>query len=193
MAQKRIDRKLDLAVGAVTFTNLENSETVTHSVDGVFGKGAWESLGKLSNGGMAQRAMLHSLNAFGGDAAADKSIDAIAAINSRVQSVVDGNWTMRGTGGTGATRTTLVDQAVARVQKISDEEATAAIVKAAASKSAKAKEAGLPPVEPKDIRKGLQKNARVAAAMKEIQAERAAVKAKEAAKVAKGSTDELKF
>lgn len=183
MAQKRIDRKLDLAGGSVTFTNLENSETVTHTVDGVFGKGAWESLSKLSNGPMAQRAMLHSLNAFGGDAAADKTIDAIKAINARVQSVIEGNWTMRGTGGTGATRTTLVDQAVARVQGIPDEEATAAIVKAAATKK----------VEPKDIRKGLQKNARVAAAMKEIQAERAAVKAKEAAKAAKGSTDELKF
>lgn len=183
MAQKRIDRKFDLAVGSVTFTNLENSESVVHTVDGVFGKGAWEVLGKLSNGEMARRAMLHSLNAFGGDAAADKNIPAIAAINARVQSVMDGNWTMRGTGGTGATRTTLVDQAVARVQGISDEEATAAIVKAA----------GIKKVEPKDIRKGLQKNARVAAAMKEIQAERAATKAKEAAKAAKDSTDELQF
>ncbi len=193
MAQKRIDRKLDLATGSVTFTNLENSESVIHTVDGVFGKGTWETLGKLGNGSMAQRAMLHSLNAFGGDAAADKSIDAIAAINARVKSVVEGNWTMRGTGGVGTTRTTLVDQAVARVQKISDEEATAAIVKAAVAQSTKAKEAGRAPVEPKDIRKGLQKNARVAAAMKEIQAERAAAKAKDAAKAAKGSDEKLTF
>jgi len=184
MAQKRIDRKLDLAVGSVTFTNLENSESVVHTVDGVFGKGTWEALKGLSNGAMAQRAMLHSLNAFGGDAAADKSIDAIAAINARVQSVVDGNWTMRGTGGGGGgTRVTLVDQAVAKVKGITDEEASAAIAKAAEEKG----------VEPKDIRKGLQKNARVAAAMKDIQATRAATKAKEAAKVAKGTTDELDF
>ena len=183
MAQKRIDRKLDLAVGSVTFTNLENSESVVHTVDGVFGKGTWDALKGLSNGEMAQRAMLHSLNAFGGDAAADKSINAIAAINARVQSVVDGSWTMRGTGGTGATRVTLVDQAVAKVKGITDEEASAAIAKAAEEKG----------VEPKDIRKGLQKNARVAAAMKDIQATRAAAKAKEAAKVAKGTSDVLDF
>jgi hypothetical protein len=183
MAQKRIDRKLDLAVGSVTFTNLENSENVVHTVDGVFGKGTWAALAGLSNGAMAQRAMLHSLNAFGGDAAADKSIDAISAINARVQSVIDGNWTMRGTGSTGATRVTLVDQAVAKVKGITDEEASAAIAKAAEEKG----------VEPKDIRKGLQKNARVAAAMKDIQATRAAAKAKEAAKVAKGTSDELDF
>ena len=182
MAQKRIDRKLDLAVGSVTFTNLENSETVVHTVDGVFGKGTWAALAGLSNGVMAQRAMLHSLNAFGGDAAADKSIDAIKAINARVQSVVEGNWTMRGTGG-GGVRVTLVDQAVAKVKGITDEEASAAIAKAAEAQG----------VEPKDIRKGLQKNARVAAAMKDIQATRAAAKAKEAAKVAKGTSDELDF
>ena len=183
MAQKRIDRKLDLAVGSVTFTNLENSESVVHTVDGVFGKGTWGALKGLSNGAMAQRAMLHSLNAFGGDAAADKSIDAIAAINARVQSVVDGSWTMRGTSGGGGVRVTLVDQAVAKVKGITDEEASAAIAKAADEKG----------VEPKDIRKGLQKNARVAAAMKDIQATRAAAKAKEAAKVAKGTSDELDF
>lgn len=183
MAQKRIDRKLDLAVGSVTFTNLENSESIVHTVDGVFGKGTWDALKGLSNGAMAQRAMLHSLNAFGGDAAADKSIDAIAAINARVQSVVEGNWTMRGTGGGGGIRVTLVDQAVAKVKGITDEEASAAIAKAAEEKG----------VEPKDIRKGLQKNARVAAAMKDIQATRAAAKAKEAAKVAKGTSDELDF
>ena len=183
MAQKRIDRKLDLAVGSVTFTNLENSESVVHTVDGVFGKGTWAALAGLSNGAMAQRAMLHSLNAFGGDAAADKSIDAISAINARIESVVGGNWTMRGTGGGGTTRVTLVDQAVAKVKGISDEEASAAIAKAAEEKG----------VEPKDIRKGLQKNARVAAAMKDIQATRAAAKAKAANKAAKGSTDELDF
>ena len=185
MAQKRIDRKLDLAVGSVTFTNLENSEFVVHTVDGVFGKGAWDALKGLSNGEMAQRAMLHSINAFGGDAAADKNIPGgpIAAINARIQSVVDGNWTMRGTGGGGGIRVTLVDQAVAKVKGITDEEASAAIAKAAEEKG----------VEPKDIRKGLQKNARVAAAMKDIQATRAAAKAKEAAKVAKGTSDELDF
>ena len=183
MAQKRIDRKFDLAVGSVTFTNLENSESVVHTVDGVFGKGTWAALAGLSNGAMAQRAMLHSLNAFGGDAAADKSIDAISAINARVQSVVEGNWTMRGTGGGGAIRVTLVDQAVAKVKGISDEEASAAITKAAEEKG----------VEPKDIRKGLQKNARVAAAMKDIQATRAKAKAKAANKAAEGVSDELDF
>ena len=91
MAQKRIDRKKDLASGSVTFTNLENSESTTHSVDGVFGEGTWAALGSLPNGAMAQQAMLHSLNAFAGDAAADKTVDAISAINARVQSVMDGN------------------------------------------------------------------------------------------------------
>lgn len=183
MAQKRIDRKKDLATGSVTFTNLENSESTTYSVDDVFGKGAWAALGALSNGAMAQQAMLHSLNAFGGDAAADKTVDAISAINARVQSVMDGNWTMRGEGSGSGPRVTVVDQAVAEVKGITPEEACAAII-------AKAEATG---VEPKDIRKGLRKNSRVAAAIAKIQADRAKAKAKAAGKEAADATDELEL
>jgi hypothetical protein len=184
MAQKRIDRKLDLAVGAVTFTNLENGEATTHSVDSIFGKGSWDLLKGLKNGEMAQRAMLHSVNAFGGDAAADKTIDAIVAINARVQSVVEGNWTMKGSGsGGGGTRVTIIDRAVAMVKEISVEDAVAAINAAAEKKG----------VEAKDVRKGLGKNPKIAAAVAKIRADQMRTKAKAASKEAEGTADDFEL
>jgi len=175
MGQKRIDRKLDLAVGSVTFTNLENGETATHSVDDVFGSGAWEMLKALKNGEMAQRAMLHSLNAFGGDAAADKTIDAIVAINARVQSVKDGNWTMKGSGG-GGPHPTVLAEAIAKVKGLDVDEVAAKLADL-----------------DDETKKGLRKNPRVKAAIAEINAKRAKDKAKAAGKEAEGAADDFEL
>lgn len=175
MAQKRLDRQKDFTNGVVKFVDLETGNDVSYTIDQVFGKGTWAALAGLSNGKMAQMAMVHSLNAFGGDAAADKSIDAIAAIKNRVESVIGGDWSARGTG-EGGVRETVLALAIARVKNLD--------VGEVATKLA----------EYDDVtKKALKKNSAVKAAMADIQAERSKAKAKILAKEAKEAGEALSF
>ena len=95
MAAKRIDRKIDIETGNVTFTVVATGEALTVN--------ASELSEEVRN-----RVVIHGLNAKVGDSAADPEVDAMAQLVSTWDQLKSGTWNVRGTGG-GARVTVLAE------------------------------------------------------------------------------------
>ena len=103
MSAKRIDRKIDLEAGTVTFTVVATGETLVADQS------------KLPSD-MHMRAVLAGLNAKVGDSAADPNVDAFTQMTAIRDQLEAGNWNARGGDG-GASRVTLLAEAMFAVQK----------------------------------------------------------------------------
>lgn len=153
MAKKRINREKDFDKGTVKFTVQETGEELTCSVGEVPKE-------------IVQHLLVHAINAKIGDAAADPKQNAMEAMTGVWDQLKSGEWNAR-SGGGGATRTTVLAEAVSKVTGRDLEEVKIML----AEKS-------------DDEKKELRQHAQVKAAMSAIQAERAKVKAKAEAKEA---------
>ena len=85
MAAKRIDRKIDVETGNVTFTVLDTGKFLVVNVN------------ELSDE-IRTRIVMHGLNAKVGDSAADPETDAYTALVSTWDQLKEGSWNVRGSG-----------------------------------------------------------------------------------------------
>ena len=155
MAAKRIDRKIDLETGNVTFTIVETGKSLVVN--------ASELSEEIRN-----RIVMHGLNAKVGDSAADPDADAHTQLASTWEQLKEGTWNTRGGGG--AARVTVLAEAMFAVQN--GDLTLDAIVDLLEAMSKEQR---------RDIPK---KHAKVKSAMEEIKAKRATEKAKVAKKAA---------
>lgn len=166
MAQKRIDRKKDFDAGVVTFTVLDNGEQLVCNLADV-------APGFDKMPAITRHLLVHAVNAKVGDSAADPKEAAMVAMITTWDQLVKGEWSARGEG-TGGARVTVLAQAIAKVKDKTVEEVAARLAEL-----------------DDDTKKGLRKNPRVAAAIAEINADRAKAKAKASKKSAEGATDDF--
>lgn len=167
MAQKRIDRKKDYEGGTVTLTVLETGEELICDVSQVFP--GFKDLPEV-----AKHLAVHAVNAKVGDSAADPKEPAFAAMNKTWEQLLSGEWSARGEGGAGGTRITVLAEAIAQVKNLDVAEVAIRLADL-----------------DDETKKGLRKNAKVKAAIADIQAKRAKAKAKMAGKEAEGAEDDF--
>ena len=154
MSAKRIDRKLDIETGNVTFTIVETGKTLVVN--------ASELTDDIRN-----RVILHGLNAKVGDSGGSPGVDAFTQLVSTWDQLKSGTWNTKGSSGP---RVTVLAEAMHSVQN--GDLTLDAIVD---QLNAMSKE------QRRDIPK---KYAKVKSAMEEIKAKRATEKAKVAKKAA---------
>ncbi len=167
MAQKRIHRDKDNDGGKVTFTVLESGEVLECNVGEIF-----PGFKDLSS--VAKRLAVHAVNAKVGDSAADPKEPAYEAMKTTWDQLVAGEWSTRGEGGAGGARVTVLAEAIAQVKGLDVADVAARLAEL-----------------DDDTKKGLRKNAKVAAAIATIQAAKAKAKAKAAGKEAEGAEDDF--
>jgi len=126
MAKQRIKREKDFGNGAVKFTVIDSGETLDVSLEDVC-PGVLDVLKALEGGERIIAVATHGLNAIDGDAAADKSLDAIKAMTAAHNRVVDGTWPGRAGVGDGGTRIGVrverMAKAIARTSDVTEEDA----------------------------------------------------------------------
>ena len=149
MSAKRIDRKIEIENGNVTFTVLATGKELVVNAN------------ELSED-IRNRILMHGLNAKVGDSAANPEVDAFAQLVSTWDQLKEGTWNTRGGGG--AARVTVLAEAMFAVQN--GDLSLDAIVD---QLDAMSKE------QRRDIPK---KYAKVKASMEEIKTARATVKSK---------------
>ncbi len=170
MPQKRINRKKDYETGVVTFTVMESGEELVCEVEKVF-----PGYGKMTS--IAQHLAVHAVNAKVGDSAADpNSGSSLAAMTTTWDQLVSGEWSARGEGGSGGARVTVLAEAIAKIKGLDVAEVAAKLAE-----------------YDDETKKGLRKNAKVKAAIAEIQATRTKAKAKAAAKAAAESEEDFQL
>ena len=165
MAAKRIDRKIDVVTGDVTFTVVDT------------GKFLVVNASELSDD-IRTRVLMHGLNAKVGDSAADPEADAFTQLVSTWDQLKAGTWNTRGGGG--AARVTVLAEAMFATQ---NGDLTLDEIVDRLEAMSKEQRRGIP-----------QKYAKVKASMEEIKAVRATAKskaAKAAAKADESNIDEL--
>ena len=165
MSAKRIDRKLDIETGNVTFTIVETGKSLVVN--------ASELSEEIRN-----RVILHGLNAKVGDSGGALGVDSLTQLNATWDQLKEGMWNTRGGGG--AARVTVLAEAMFSAQK-----GDLSLDNIVDQLDAMSKE------QRRDIPK---KYAKVKSAMEEIKAKRATEKAKVAKKAAasdESSIDEL--
>lgn len=169
MAQKRIDRKINVEKGTVTFTVLADGSQLVCNVGEVAPK--YEKLPTV-----AQRLLFHAVNAKVGDSAADPKLESpMLAMETTWKQLLAGEWTSRGEGGGGSRRTVLAE-AIAQVKGLDVDEVAAKLADL-----------------DDETKKGLRKNPRVKAAIADINAKRAEAKAQAAGKEAEGAADDFEL
>ena len=173
MSAKRIDRKIDLETGNVTFTVVDTGKGVTANPADYIKHPAQEIKGFL--GDVGWRMLLHATNAKIGDSAASPDVDAITAMTATRDQLAEGMWNTRGSGG--GPRVTVLAEAMFEVQ--SGELTLDQIVDKLEAMSKEQR---------RDIPK---KYAKVHAAMTEIKSKRAVEKSKTAIKAAKGDESNM--
>ena len=164
MAAKRIDRKIDVDTGDVTFTIVETGKTLVCNAN------------ELSDE-LQTRVKMHGINAKVGDSAADPEADAYAQLVSVWDQLKAGAWNVRGSAGP---RVTVLAEAMFSAQN-----GNLTLDDVVDKLDAMSKE------QRRDIPK---KYAKVKSAMEEIRAQRATEKSKAAKKAAakdESNIDEL--
>ena len=177
MAAKRIDRKIDLETGDVTFTVVESGQEVTSNPTDYVSHTAEEI--KTFLGLIGWRMLLHAMNGKIGDSAANPGVDAYAQMVSTRDQLKEGAWNTRGGGG-GGPRVTVLAEAMFDTQN-----GNLTLDEIVDRLEAMSKE------QRRDIPK---KYAKVHSAMEGIRAKRATKKAKAATKAAasdESNIDEL--
>ena len=163
MAAKRIDRKIDVETGNVTFTVVETGKVLVVNAN------------DLSED-IRNRVLMHGLNAKVGDSAADPEGDAFDLLASTWNQLKDGTWNTRGSGGAGP-RVTVLAEAMFATQ---NGELTLDDIVDRLEAMSKEQRRDIP-----------SKYARVKSAMEEIKAKRATEKAKFAKKAAAGDESNI--
>ena len=162
MSAKRIDRKIDVETGDVTFTIVETGKTLVVNANELPDE-------------IRTRVVMHGLNAKIGDSAADPEVDAFVQLSSTWEQLREGTWNVRGGGG--GPRVTVLAEAMHLVQ--SGELTLDEVVDKLEAMSKEQR---------RDIPK---KYAKVKSAMEEIRAKRATEKSKAAKKAAAGDDSNL--
>ena len=173
MANKRIDRKIDLETGNVTFTVVGTGDAVIANPSDYINHPAQDIKDFL--GDIGWRMVLHATNNKIGDSAASPDVDALVAMTATRDQLVAGTWNTRGGGG--GPKVTVLAEAMFEVQ--SGDLTLDQIVDRLEAMSKEQR---------RDIPK---KYAKVHAAMTEIKSKRAVEKAKTATKAAKGDESNL--
>lgn len=167
MSKKRIDRKVNVESGAVTFTVLDTGKVLAANISDF-------------PDAIVRRLVLHGINAKVGDSAANPDVDAYEALSSTLEQLKAGTWNVKGAGG--ASRVTILAEAIARVKNKSTEEVM---------ETFDAQEEALSEEGFKAWKAKLAKNPKVAAVMLDIKNERLAEQRKSAKAAAKDAEDDL--